>query len=276
MCEPVFPRQSYHLDFPTEQVDTMLLVMDVGNTNIELGVYDKRHLKHHWRLHTNRNMTEDEYAVNIKNLFREVGVSASQIDGVAIASVVPPLKHVLEKMCHKHFDIRPLMIGPGVKTGLNIKYENPREVGADRIVNAVAAIQLYRTPTIIVDFGTATTFCLVDHKGDYLGGMIAPGIGVSIEALVNHAAQLTRIELVKPEHILGKSTVKAMQSGVFYGCVGQVDGIVSRLQHEVNGEAKVVATGGLAELIGSETEMIHTINPFLTLEGLYFVYKRNQ
>lgn len=254
----------------------MLLVMDVGNSNIDLGVYDERCLKHHWRLHTNRNMTEDEYAISVKNFLSEIDASVEQIEGVAIASVVPPLKHVMHKMCDKHFGITPLMVGPGVKTGLNIKYENPREVGADRIVNAVAAIQLYGTPTIVVDFGTATTFCLVDHKGDYLGGMIAPGIGVSVEALVNHAAQLTRFELVKPEHVLGKSTIKAMQSGVFYGYVGQVDGIVSRLQREVNGEAEVVATGGLAELICSETEMIHTVNPFLTLEGLYIIYERNR
>lgn len=254
----------------------MLLVMDVGNTNIMLGVYDGDRLKYNWRLQTDRNATEDEYAITVKSLLREEDVSVEQIDGVAIASVVPPLKFVLGKMCRKYFNLEPLIIGPGVKTGLNIKYENPREVGADRIVNAVAAIQLYGTPTIIVDFGTATTFCLVNDNGDYLGGVIAPGIAVSVEALVNRAAQLTRFEIVKPEHILGKNTIKAMQSGVYYGYVGQVDGIVGRLQREVDGKANVVATGGLAQLIGSETETIDTVNPFLTLEGLHIIYERNR
>lgn len=254
----------------------MLLVMDVGNTNIEFGVYDGGRLAFHWRLHTNREATEDEYAMFVKNLLREEGVSAKQIDGVAIASVVPPLKHVLHKMCRRYFGREPLVIGPGVKTGLNIKYENPREVGSDRIVNAVAAIHLYGTPAIIVDFGTATTFCLIDDQDHYLGGVIAPGIGVAAEALVNRTSQLTRFEIVKPDHILGRNTIKAMQSGLFYGYVGQVDGIVSRLQQQVKGQAKVIATGGLAELIGDEAESIQHVDPFLTLQGLELIYKRNQ
>lgn len=264
------------MDFLVEQVDVMLLVMDVGNTNITFGVYERRRLIHHWRVHTNRSATEDEYAISIKNYLREAGVPVKQIDGVSIASVVPPLKHVMEKMCRKHFKVTPLVVGPGVKTGLNIKYENPREVGADRIVNAVAAVQLYGVPAIVVDFGTATTFCLIDDREHYVGGVIAPGIHVSVEALVSRAAQLTRIEIVKPEHILGKNTINAMQSGVYYGYVGQVDGIVSRLQREVDGRAYVVATGGLAELIGEEAETIDTIDPFLTLEGLHIVYERNR
>lgn len=253
----------------------MLLVMDVGNTNIVFGVYEGEQLKHYWRLHTNRNATEDEYAIMISHLLSQVNVSFAHISGVAIASVVPPIMYALESMCRKYFRLEPLIVGPGVKTGLNIKYENPREVGADRIANAVAAIELYGSPTIIVDFGTATTFCLVGTSGDYLGGIIAPGIGISVEALVNRAAQLTKFELVKPEHVLGKNTIKAMQSGVYYGYIGLVDGIVERLQQEVKGQAKVVATGGMAELIGSGTKTIDTINPLLTLEGLYFIYRRN-
>lgn len=254
----------------------MLLVMDVGNTNIEIGIYKADRLQYHWRIHTNRNATADEYGIILKNLLRDDGISAASIQGVAIATVVPPLKHVLQTMCRRHFDLEPLVIGPGVKTGLNIKYENPREVGADRIVNAVAAIHTYGKPTIIVDFGTATTFCLVDDRGDYLGGVIAPGIAVAAEALVSRAAQLSWYEIVKPDHVIGRNTIKALQSGTYYGYVGQVDGIVSRLQHQVNGKAKVVATGGLAELIGEEAESIHYVNPLLTLQGLHLIYKRNQ
>lgn len=254
----------------------MLLVMDVGNTNIELGLYKADQLQHHWRIHTNRNATADEYAIIVKNLLRDKAISAASIHGVAIATVVPPLKHVLYNMCHRHFNLEPLVVGPGVKTGLNIKYENPREVGADRIVNAVAAIHTYGIPTVIVDFGTATTFCLVDEQGDYLGGVIAPGMAVAAEALVSRAAQLSWFEIAKPDHILGRNTIKALQSGTYYGYVGQVDGIVGRLQQQVGGQAKVVATGGLAELIGEEAESIHYVNPLLTLQGLHLIYKRNQ
>lgn len=255
---------------------TLLLVMDVGNSHIMVGVYQNARLQDHWRLHTNRYATEDEYGMLIKNLLREAKISIAHISGVAMSSVVPPLRYVLGQMCQKYLHLNPLVIGPGVKTGLNIQYENPREVGADRIVNAVAAIELYGTPVIIVDFGTATTFCLVNDKGHYVGGVIAPGIGVSSEALVSRAAQLTRFEIVKPEHILGKNTIKAMQSGLYYGYVGQVDGIVRRLQDEVKGHAYVVATGGLAELISRETETIDIVNPYLTLEGLNLIYKRNR
>lgn len=255
----------------------MLLVMDVGNSHIKFGVYENDQLKHHWRLHTNREATDDEYAIMVTHLLREKGIRTSQINGVAIASVVPPLKHMLENMCRHYFSLEPLAVGPGVRTGLNILYENPREVGSDRIANAVAVSRLYGTPAIIVDFGTATTYCLLDEKGNYLGGVIAPGVGVATEGLINRAALLTRFEIVKPEQVLGRSTIKAMQSGVFYGYIGQVNEIVSRLRREVkNNKVKVIATGGWAELIGSESESVHEVRPFLTLDGLSIIYNRNQ
>lgn len=255
--------------------ETLLFVIDVGNTNIVLGVYQGHQLIHHWRLHTNRNATEDEYAMLIKNLLRDAGLQPEQLNGVVLSSVVPSINNVLDEMCHKYFRFPPLIIGPGIRTGLNIKIENPREVGSDRIVNAVAAADLYGTPVIVVDFGTATTFCLVDQPAQYLGGVIAPGMGVSSEALVSRAAQLTRFEVVKPDSVVGKNTIKAMQSGLYFGLLGQVDGIVRRLQQEVNEKATVVATGGLAELIYSDAETIDKVNPLLTLHGLYLIYQRN-
>ena len=209
----------------------MILVLDVGNTNIVLGLYDENEqLKHYWRLSTNRNHTEDEYGLLIKSLFEHDGLDPENVTGIIISSVVPPIMNSLEKMCKKYFSLEPLVVGPGIKTGLNIKYDNPREVGADRIVNAVAAIHEYGSPLIIIDFGTATTYCYIDEEGSYMGGAIAPGIMISTEALYNKAAKLPRIEIAFPNNIVGKSTVEAMQSGVMYGYVGQVEGIVKRMK----------------------------------------------
>jgi type III pantothenate kinase len=254
----------------------MILVMDVGNTNIKLGVYRNRELVHHWRISTVRERTVDEHAVLIQNLFSMKKLSFSDVDGIAICSVVPPIMNILERMCMKYFAKKPLVVGPGVKTGLSIKYDNPREVGADRIVNAVAAIEIYGPPLIIVDFGTATTFCVIDESARYLGGIIAPGIKISTEALFQRASKLPRIELVKPPSVIGRNTVASMQSGVIYGFIGQVDGLVNRIRNELPLPYQVIATGGLSELVASDSSTIDKADPLLTLEGIRMIYERNQ
>jgi type III pantothenate kinase len=254
----------------------MIFVLDVGNTNTVLGVYDEDILKYHWRIETSRNKTEDEYGMVIKSLLQHEGLSFDQFDGIIISSVVPPIMFALERMCKKYFGVKPLIVGPGIKTGLNIKYENPREVGADRIVNAVAGIQEYGSPLIIVDFGTATTYCYINEDKQYMGGAIAPGINISTEALYSKAAKLPRIEISRPEGIIGKNTVSAMQAGILYGYVGQVEGIVNRIKAQSNLEPTVIATGGLATLIANESTVIDVVEPFLTLKGLQLIYKRNR
>lgn len=254
----------------------MIFVFDVGNTNIVLGLYENDELKHHWRIHTSREKTEDEYGMLILDLFRHVNIHKEQIEGIIISSVVPPIMFALERMCLKYFNQRPLVVGPGIKTGLNIKYENPREVGADRIVNAVAAIHEYDSPLIIVDFGTATTYCYINENKQYMGGAIAPGINISTEALYTKAAKLPRIEIAKPDGVIGKNTVNAMQAGILYGYVGQVEGIVKRMKEQTSIEPKVIATGGLANLIAAESSVIDHVDPFLTLKGLLLIYDKNK
>ncbi len=253
----------------------MIFVLDVGNTNTVLGVFSKGELKYHWRIETNRNKTSDEYGILIKSLFEHEGLSFADIEGVIISSVVPPIMNAIERMSRKYLQHEPLIVGPGMKTGLDIKYENPKEVGADRIVNAISAIHEYGNSLIIVDFGTATTYCYVNEHGQYMGGAIAPGIGISTEALYTKASKLPRIELAFPNEIIGKNTVSAMQSGILYGYVGQVEGIVSRIKETVSGNPKVIATGGLAPLLSKHTDVIDEIDSFLTLKGLYLLYKRN-
>jgi len=254
----------------------MLLAIDVGNTNIVLGVYAAKELVIDWRISTNVQKTSDEYGITIHQLFNYAGIDPRAIKAVAISSVVPPINPALERMARKYFHTEPLVVGPGIKTGINIRYDNPREVGADRIVNAVAAYEIYGGPVIIVDFGTATTFCVVNAHGDYLGGVIAPGIIISTEALFQRASKLPRIELVKPKTVIGKNTISSMQSGIIYGFVGQVDEIIKRIKQELGLNPFVVATGGLAELIRSESTQIQEINPLLTLEGLRIIYERNK
>lgn len=253
----------------------LIFVLDVGNTNTVLGVYDGDELKYHWRIETSRNKTEDEYGMTVKALLEHVGLTFSDIHGIIISSVVPPIMFSLERMCQKYFHLKPLIVGPGIKTGLNIKYENPREVGADRIVNAVAGIHLYGSPLIIVDFGTATTYCYINEEKQYMGGAIAPGINISTEALYSRAAKLPRIEIARPSSIVGKNTVTAMQAGILYGYVGQVEGIVSRMKAQSDVKPKVIATGGLATLIAKESDVIDIVDPFLTLKGLQLIYTKN-
>lgn len=254
----------------------MILVLDVGNTNIVLGIYEKKELLHHWRISTNRSATVDEYGITIHNLFSHATIELEEIEGVIISSVVPPLMFVFEQLCSKYLRKIPLIVGPGIKTGLNIRYENPREVGADRIVNSVGAIELYGSPLIVVDFGTATTFDYIDEKGQYIGGAITPGIGISTEALYRTAAKLPRIELVKPKSVVGRNSINSMQAGIIYGYAGQVDGIVHRIRQEYRADARVIATGGLAELIAEESETIEEVNQLLTLQGLQLIYERNE
>ncbi len=255
----------------------MILVMDVGNTNIMLGVYEDKKLIQKWKLCTDIDKTSDEIGMLFMNLFNMENLDVGQVEAVVIASVVPPIMYSLEHAVKKYFKLKPMVVGPGIKTGINIRTENPREVGADRIVNAVAAYEIYGGPLIIVDFGTATTFCAVSSRGEYLGGAICPGIRISADALFQRAAKLPRVELCKPDCIIGKNTVTSMQAGIVFGYVGQVDYIVRRMKKEMGEDSiKVVATGGLAPLIASETETIDVINETLTLEGLRIIYERNR
>ncbi len=254
----------------------MFLAIDVGNTHIMLGVYSNENIVVYWRLPTREDSTEDELGMVVKNLLHNSRLGLKDIDSIAISTVVPPLMYSLERMSVKYFKLNPLVIGPGIKTGLNIITDNPREVGADRIVNAVAAYNLYGGPLIIVDFGTATTYCAVSAAGDYLGGAIAPGIGISLEALFARAAKLPRVEIVRPEKVIGKDTIASMQSGILFGFVGQVDGIVQRMKEEIEGEPLVVATGGFTSLMASESKTIIKVNPLLTLEGLRIIYAMNK
>ena len=253
----------------------MLLVFDIGNSNIVLGAYEGEQLLRHWRISTDRQKTGDEYGLLINNLFEYHKLNVKDINAIIISSVVPPLVVPISKMCQRYFYIDPLIVGPGIKTGIRLKYENPREIGADRIVNAVGAYEKFGGPLIIIDFGTATTFCAIDDNGDYLGGAIAPGIGISTEALFQRAAKLPRIELVTPKSVICRNTVSSMQSGIIFGFTGQVDEIVRRMKEELGKDAKVVATGGLANLIAKQSKAIDVVEPFLTLDGLYMLYKRN-
>jgi len=255
----------------------MIFVMDVGNTNIAMGIYEGKKLINHWKMSTDKEKTSDEFGIFMVDLFNNEKLNIQDTEAVIIASVVPPIMYSLEHAIRSYFKKEPIIIGPGTKTGINIKVENPREVGADRIVNAVAGFEIYGGPLIVVDFGTATTFCAISLKGEYLGGAICPGIKISAEALFQKTAKLPRIELIKPEDVIGRNTVVSMQAGIIYGYVGQVDYIVNRMKKEMNEEnIKVIATGGFARLISSEAKTIDETNSLLTLEGLRIIYDRNK
>jgi type III pantothenate kinase len=254
----------------------VLLAIDVGNTNTVIGAFDGSALRNHWRLQTSQNRTADEYGILIRQLFELSGLDPGKVSAAAVSNVVPPLATTLDAMIERYFKVKPLFVGPGVKTGMPILYENPREVGADRVVNAVAAFERWRCGLIVVDFGTATTFDVVSQKGEYLGGAICPGISISMDALASAASKLPRVEFARPPNVIGRNTVASMQAGLVYGYVGLVDGICSRMSDELGFTPKIIATGGLASLIAGVSKAIEEVDEHLTLDGLRILHERNR
>lgn len=254
----------------------MIICLDVGNTNIKYAVFDADKLKLSFRVATEHKKTSDEYGGQLISILGNNGVNAAEIEGGIISSVVPQLDYTLERMCRVYLKIKPLMLGPGLKTGLNLKVDDAKEVGADRVVNNVAAIKKYGYPLIIVDFGTATTFNVIDQKGQFIGGVIAPGIKGSLDSLVNGTAKLPRVEIERPDSVIGRNTVTNMQSGIFYGFAGLVDYIIKKIKREMKCDAvKVIATGGFSEVIAKEISCIDEVDKLLTLNGLNYLYNLN-
>jgi len=255
----------------------MILTLDIGNTNIKTAVFDGESMVQYWRLNTDINATSDEVGVKLSALFALNGLETAVVTGIVMSSVVPSINFTMEHMCRTYFGMDPMQVVPGVKTGINIKYENPRELGSDRIANAVAAYALYGGPCIFIDFGTATTFGVVSERAEFIGGVICPGLKLSMQALVTGAAKLPRVEIVKPDMVIGRNTVSNMQSGIFHGYVGQINHIVAKMKEELGlPQVQVIATGGLSRLIASDTKAIDVVDGLLTLKGLRIIYERNQ
>lgn len=255
---------------------SMILTLDIGNTNIKTALFEGEEMVGYWRISTNRNMSSDEYGILIANIFQHNNIEMKAVSGIVMSSVVPPINFTIEHMCRNYFGLEPMMIGPGIKTGINIKYDNPRELGSDRIANAVAAYELYGGPCITIDFGTATSFGVISAKGEFLGGAICPGLKLSAESLVEKTAKLPRFELVKPDAVIGKNTIAGLQSGIVFGYVGQVIYLVQKMKDAINApNAKVIATGGLALLVSGETDAIDVLDGLLTLKGLMIIHRKN-
>jgi len=254
----------------------MLLAIDIGNTNVKLGIFDGDKLKATWNLATGIHRTSDEYGGVLLSLMERQNFSPSKVTGVTLCGVVPPLLYTFEELCRKYLNAKPLVVEAGVKTGMRIRLDNPREVGPDRVVNAVAAQDLYGKPVIVIDLGTATTFDVVSGEGDYLGGVIAPGIAISSEALFTRTAMLPRIELIRPKQVIGRNTISAMQSGIIFGYIDLIEGMIRRIEEQLGGMARVVATGGQAYPLAYEVATIDIVNPDLTLIGLRLIYEMNK
>ena len=254
----------------------MIFTLDIGNTNIKTALFNGPDMVKYWRVSTNKMNPSDEYGILLTSLFRNEGMDPAQVEGIIISSVVPTINFTIEHMCQNYFHQTPMFVVPGVKTGINIKYENPRELGSDRIANAVAAYEEYGAPCIFIDFGTATTFGVVGEGGAFLGGCICPGVKLSSEALVNGTAKLPRFELTRPEHVIGRTTLTNLQSGMYYGYVGLVRNIVRKIKQELGREALVVATGGMAVMLAEESKVIDKLDGLLTLKGLRLIYERNR
>ncbi|MCR4620758.1 MAG: type III pantothenate kinase [Clostridiales bacterium] len=253
----------------------MILTLDIGNTNIKTALFEQAELKQYWRISTNRTQTSDEYGMVMLNLFNHAGVAPSSVNGIIVSSVVPTINFTIEHMCKTYFGLSPMFVVPGIKTGIHIKYDNPRELGSDRIANAVACYELYGGPAIYIDFGTATSFGALSAQGEFLGGAIVPGLKVMSDAIVDRTAKLPRFELVKPPSAIGRNTVTNLQSGILYGHVGMVKYLIRRMKEELGAPCRVIATGGMALLVKDDAPEIDVLDGLLTLKGLRLIYEKN-
>ncbi|MBQ6645826.1 MAG: type III pantothenate kinase [Clostridia bacterium] len=254
----------------------MILTLDIGNTNIKTALFDGAEMKHYWRISTSPSRSSDEYGMIMLDLFRHNGVSASDVEGIMVSSVVPTVNFTIEHMCQTYFGMQPMFVAPGIKTGIHIKYDNPKELGSDRIANAVACWELYGGPCIFIDFGTATSFGVLSAKGEFLGGAIVPGLKVTSDAIVERTAKLPRFELIKPASAIGKNTVSNLQSGILYGHIGMVKYLIKRMKDEIGSDCRVIATGGMALLVKDDAPEINVLDGLLTLKGLRLIYEKNR